>query len=125
MEKTFLVAASVFGFLAVVIGAFGAHSLSDYFADQPKLEANYKTAVLYQMFHVVALVVVAFAITRWEDVSLFNWAGYAFILGILLFSGSLYILSLTGIRWLGAITPLGGLAFLAGWACLAIGILRS
>lgn len=124
MEKTFLIAASIFGFLAVAIGAFGAHSLSAYFEDHPDLEDNYRTAVLYQMFHVVALIAVAWAAAQWDQ-SAFTWSGYAFIAGILLFSGSLYVLSMTGIRWLGAITPLGGIAFLAGWALLAIGVWRS
>ena len=124
MDRTFLIAASLFGFLAVAIGAFGAHGLSTYFEDHPDLEDNYHTAVLYQMFHVVGLVAVAWVASRWDQ-AVFMWAGYAFIVGILLFSGSLYILSLTGIRWLGAITPLGGLSFLIGWALLAIGVWRS
>ena len=124
MEKSFLIAASIFGFLAVAIGAFGAHGLSAYFEDHPDLEDNYHTAVLYQMFHVVGLIAVAWAAAQWDQ-SAFTWSGYAFIAGILLFSGSLYILSLTGIRWLGAITPLGGISFLAGWALLAIGVWRS
>src|SRR5687767_4380278 len=111
MEKTFVIAASIFGFLAVALGAFGAHSLEAYFEKHPNYEDTFKTAVLYQMFHVVALVAVAWASTQWSSVW-FNWAGYLFIAGILLFSGSLYVLSMTGVRWLGAITPLGGLAFL-------------
>lgn len=121
--KTFLIAASIFGFLAVALGAFGAHSLSSYFDEHPAREDNYRTATLYQMFHVVALVALAWAMSQWDQ-GVFNWAGYLFIAGILLFSGSLYVLSLTGIRWLGAITPLGGLSFLAGWALLAIGVWR-
>ena len=77
------------------------------------------------MYHALALLAVAWAVTRWPASALTHWAGWLFILGTLLFSGSLYGLSLLGLRWLGAITPLGGLAFIAGWACLAFLAFRS
>lgn len=124
MTQRWLMAACIFGFLAVAIGAFGAHGLEDYFSDKPDLENNYHTATLYQMFHTAALLGVAFASTQWNTVWV-NRAGYAFTAGILLFSGSLYILSLTDISVLGAITPLGGVAFLFGWFSLAWGARQS
>jgi uncharacterized membrane protein YgdD (TMEM256/DUF423 family) len=120
MTQKWLRAACIFGFLAVAIGAFGAHGLSSYFNDNPDLEDNYHTATLYQMFHTVGLLGVAWASTHWSSVWI-QRAGYAFIAGILLFSGSLYILSITDMSWLGAITPFGGVSFLFGWASLAWG----
>ena len=107
--------------LGVVIGAFGAHGL------RSSLDAYslgvYETGVQYHFYHALAILGVAFA-TRDFSSSLIPLSGWLFLLGIILFSGSLYVLSLTGKRWLGAITPLGGLAFLAGWVCLALGALQ-
>jgi len=123
MTSTFIVLAAINGFLGVALGAFAAHSLAAYFNDKPRLEANFKTGVQYQFYHTMALLAVAFAAKQFTT-SLISLAGWLFLLGIILFSGSLYVLSLTGKRWLGAITPLGGLAFLAGWVCLAIGALQ-
>ena len=110
-------------FVAVAAGAFGAHGLEGYFSDHPGLESTYLTAVRYQMIHGLALLVVAWAATQWPS-SLVNWAGYLFVAGIVLFSGSLYVLVLTDTSWLGAITPLGGVAFLAGWALLILAAWR-
>lgn len=124
VTKHWLVIACMFGFLAVAIGAFGAHALDSYFADRPDLADNYDTATLYQMFHVTGLLGVAWASSQYTSIWL-NRAGYAFTLGIVLFSGSLYLLSLTDISWLGAITPLGGVAFLFGWTSLAWGVWQS
>ena len=102
-------------FLAVGLGAFGAHALKE------KLSAYsldvYKTAVLYHFIHALGLFVVAWASTQTQDSKVY-YAGIFFIAGIILFSGSLYLLSVTGIKWLGAITPLGGLSFLIGWGLL-------
>ena len=123
MTSTFIVIAAINGFLGVALGAFAAHSLAAYFSDKPRLEANFKTGVQYHFYHAFALLAVAFAAKQFTS-SLIPVAGWLFLLGIILFSGSLYVLSLTGKRWLGAITPLGGLAFLAGWVCLAIGALQ-
>lgn len=123
MTSTFIVLAAINGFLGVALGAFAAHSLAAYFNDKPRLEANFKTAVQYHFYHALALLGVAFAAKEFTS-SLIPVAGWLFVLGIILFSGSLYILSLTGKRWLGAITPLGGLAFLAGWICLAVGAMQ-
>jgi len=110
--------------LAVALGAFGAHALRPRFEAQPALADTYETAVHYHVYHALALLAVGLAATRWPS-PLLTWAGYAFVGGLLLFSGSLYLLSLTGARWLGMITPLGGVGFLAGWLLLALGVLRS
>jgi uncharacterized membrane protein YgdD (TMEM256/DUF423 family) len=109
-------------FLAVGLGAFGAHALKS------KLDADmlavFETAARYQMYHALALFAVAWTVRRWPE-SPAALAGWCFVAGILVFSGSLYALALSGTRWLGAITPLGGLAFLAGWAILAWAALRA
>lgn len=123
MDRTFAILASGIMFLGVAAGAFGAHALSDHFVRNPDLESTYLTAVRYHMIHGLALFVVAWAVGKWPG-GLLNAAGYAFLIGLFLFSGSLYALSLTSIRWLGAITPFGGVAFLAGWALLFLGIWR-
>jgi uncharacterized membrane protein YgdD (TMEM256/DUF423 family) len=123
MASTFTVLAAINGFLGVALGAFAAHSLAAYFSDKPRLEANFKTGVQYHFYHALALLGVAWASSQWTS-SLIALAGWLFLLGIILFSGSLYGLSLTGKRWLGAITPLGGLAFLVGWILLGLGALQ-
>lgn len=116
MDKTFFALGALFAFIAVGAGAFGAHGL------KTRLDANmlaiFETAVRYQMYHALALLAVAWACTRWPG-TLVTASGFLFVAGISVFSGSLYLLSLSGIRWLGAITPLGGLAMMAGWLCLA------
>ena len=118
MDRTFLLVGAVFGFLGVAIGAFGAHGLKNRLS--PDMLAIFETGVRYQMYHVFALLIVAAAIGHAGSARLLTIAGWSFITGMVLFSGSLYALALTGISGLGAITPLGGLAFLVGWACLAI-----
>jgi uncharacterized membrane protein YgdD (TMEM256/DUF423 family) len=123
MEKFFFVAATIFGALAVALGAFGAHALESRLT--ASLLQTYETGVRYHFYHVIALVAVVFAINRWPNTNLPVISGWLFIVGILIFSGSLYILALTGIRWLGAITPIGGVAFVAGWLCLAVAALRA
>ena len=102
--------------LSVALGAFGAHGLKSRL--DPELLAVFEVCVRYHMYHALALLAVAWAWTRWRG-SLVTAGGWLFVAGIVIFSGSLYVLSLTGVRWLGAITPIGGVAFLAGWACLA------
>ena len=117
MDRTFLMIGSLAGFLGVALGAFGAHGLRARIS--PEMLAVFETGVRYQMYHAVALLIVALTIPRmggWLVVT----AGWMFTAGIVLFSGSLYALALTGVTTLGAITPIGGLAFLAGWACLAL-----
>ena len=117
MANTFLLIGSLAGFLGVAAGAFGAHGLSSRLS--PDMLAVFETAVRYQMYHVFALLITAAVMARLGDARLLVIAGWSFITGMVLFSGSLYALALTGISGLGAITPLGGLAFLVGWACLA------
>lgn len=112
-----LMLASAYGFLAVALGAFGAHGLRNKLS--PELMAVYRTAVEYHFTHALALLAVALLVQRVSGTWI-NVAGVGFSLGILLFSGSLYVLALSGIRWLGAITPLGGLLFLLGWAALFV-----
>lgn len=103
-------------FLAVAGGAFGAHSLKAIL--MPDMLAVFETGVRYQMYHALALLAVGWAAHQYPQAS-FHIAGWLFIAGILLFSGSLYVLSLSGVRWLGAITPIGGVLFLAGWTVFA------
>ncbi len=122
MDRTFATLGAISAFIAVAAGAFGAHALRARLA--PDMLAVFETAARYQMYHALALVAVAWASTRWPG-SVVTAAGWLFVAGTLLFSGSLYALALTGVRQLGAITPLGGLCFLAGWAGLAVGIFRS
>lgn len=122
MDKAFALAGSLSAFLAVAAGAFGAHALRARLS--PDLLAAFETGARYQMFHALALLLVAWAVTRWPGTPV-RAAGWLFIGGTVLFSGSLYLLALTGARWLGAVTPLGGLLFLAGWAGLVMGIVRS
>lgn len=117
MNRIFLILASLFGFLAVGIGAFGAHALEAHFDANPEREPTYETAVQYQMFHVVGLLVVATLAGQHSNGRL-RAAGWLFVVGIMLFSGSLYVLAVFQISWMGAVAPLGGLSFLAGWALL-------
>jgi uncharacterized membrane protein YgdD (TMEM256/DUF423 family) len=101
----------------VALGAFGAHALRATL-DARDL-ATFEIGVRYQMYHALALIAVAWAVARWPGQPGLTAAGWAFVLGILVFSGSLYVLVLAGQRWLGAVTPLGGVAFLIGWGLLA------
>lgn len=121
IERTFAVAGALSALIAVGAGAFGAHGLRARLT--PDLLAVFETAARYQMYHALGLLAVAWAVTRWPS-GLVRTAGWLFIAGTLVFSGSLYLLSLTGTRWLGAITPIGGLLFLAGWLAFAVGILQ-
>ena len=116
MERTFAVLGALLACLAVGAGAFGAHGLRGRLT--PELLDVVETAARYQMYHALGLLAVAWAADRWPGGATAA-AGWLFVVGIVLFSGSLYLLSLTGTRWLGAITPLGGAAFLAGWLALA------
>jgi len=121
MDRAFALAGSVSALIAVAAGAFGAHTLRSRLA--PDLLGVFETGVRYQMYHALALFVVAWAASRWPGVPV-RAAGWLFLGGTILFSGSLYLLALSGARWLGAITPVGGLLFLAGWLSLAIGIVK-
>lgn len=121
MERTFAALGALSAAIAVAAGAFGAHALKGHLS--PEDLSVFETAARYQMYHALALLAVAWAATRWPGGAV-QAAGWLFVIGTLLFSGSLYALALSGVRWLGAITPLGGLAFLAGWVCLALGAWR-
>jgi uncharacterized membrane protein YgdD (TMEM256/DUF423 family) len=121
MVKFWLISACIFGFLSVALGAFGAHTLKNVMDDYGK--SIYEKAILYQMFHTIALFVVGILQHLVKDTS-FSIAGWGFLIGILLFSGSLYLLAATGIKWLGAITPFGGVAFLFGWFWLVMTIIK-
>ncbi|MEW6736790.1 MAG: DUF423 domain-containing protein [Acidobacteriota bacterium] len=115
MERIFFALGAGMAFIAVAAGAFGAHGLKARLSLE--MLNIFELAVRYQMYHAFALLAAAWAHTRWPN-SLTTVSGWFFLIGIVLFSGSLYLLSLTGLRWLGAITPLGGLALLGGWFCL-------
>jgi uncharacterized membrane protein YgdD (TMEM256/DUF423 family) len=114
--------AAAAGFLGVAFGAFGAHALRAKLS--PEMLAVFETGVRYQMYHAFATLAAAWACARWPR-RMFGVAGALFLTGIVLFSGSLYLLALTGERWPGAITPFGGLSFLAGWALLVAGAWRA
>ena len=118
--KLFLVLGSIAALAAVLIGAFGAHALKDRIA--PELMPAYKTGVEYHFYHALGLVAVGLVLLHFPESRPLAWSGWTMLAGIVLFSGSLYVLSLTGVRWLGAITPLGGVAFLVAWALLAYGV---
>lgn len=122
MDKTFIMLGSALMFLGVALGAFGAHGLESYLLRE-NLKETFETAVRYHMFHAIAILVTAFAFDRLPS-NLTSWAGWLFFAGVLVFSGSLYLLVATRVRILGAITPIGGVAFLAGWACLFIAAWR-
>jgi len=117
MDRTFLLVGAVLGFLGVALGAFGAHGLRARLS--PEMLAVFETGVRYHMYHALALVVTSMLMARMTG-WLVAAAGWSFVAGIVLFSGSLYALAMSGVTVLGAITPLGGLAFLLGWAFLAV-----
>jgi uncharacterized membrane protein YgdD (TMEM256/DUF423 family) len=118
-ERLFAVIGSISALISVAAGAFGSHALRQRLAAD--LLAVFETGARYQMYHALALLAVAWAVGRWPAPQL-SWAGWLFTAGTVVFCGSLYALSLTGTRWLGAITPIGGICFLAGWACFAWGV---
>jgi uncharacterized membrane protein YgdD (TMEM256/DUF423 family) len=117
MDRIFVGVGAVSGLISVAAGAFGAHGLR--VRIPPESLAIFETAARYQMYHALALLAVAWAVTRWPG-TLPHWAGWLFVIGTILFSGSLYALALTGVGWFGAITPVGGVALLGGWLCLAL-----
>ena len=118
LERTLWIAGAAIAGLSVAIGAFGAHALRARL--EPARLATFETAVQYHMLHAVALLAVAALAGRVQSQQLLLLSGGLFTAGIFLFSGSLYALAITGITWLGAITPLGGIAFIGGWLCMGI-----
>ena len=121
MLRGFLMLAAFFGFTGVALGAFAAHGLKNRLT--PEYLAIFHTGVTYQLVHTLALLGVALLATQIPG-RLVTWAGASFAVGILLFSGSLYLLTLTGVSKLGIVTPFGGLAFLIGWLCLGLAAWR-
>jgi uncharacterized membrane protein YgdD (TMEM256/DUF423 family) len=121
MQQTWFVLGCVLMIAGVLAGAFAAHSLKQHLSAD-SLE-TWQTGARYHIYHALGLLAVAYAAGKWQS-GLSSLAGWLFIVGIVLFSGSLYVLAISGVRWLGAITPLGGLSFLAGWACLALAAWR-
>jgi uncharacterized membrane protein YgdD (TMEM256/DUF423 family) len=122
MSRTFLLIGALAGVVGVTLGAFGAHSLRARLT--PDMLAVFETGVRYHMYHALAILGVASVAERLHGGRLVLASGWLFLAGIILFSGSLYLLAVTGVRVLGAITPVGGVAFLLGWACLALAALR-
>ena len=121
MDRLFFRLGALSALVSVAAGAFGAHALRVRLT--PEHLATFETAARYQMYHALGLMAIGWAITRWPG-PLPVWAGWLFVVGTVLFSGSLYLLALTGVRWWGAVTPLGGVAFLTGWVCLALSVRR-
>ena len=113
---------AIAGAIGVALGAFGAHGLKS--RVDADLLAVFETGVRYHMVHALALLAVGWAATRWPGAWV-TASGWLFLVGIVVFSGSLYVMTLTGARWLGAVTPLGGLAFISGWIALAVAALKS
>lgn len=122
MHKFFLLAGCLLMALSVAIGAFGAHGLKEVLQRTQRIE-TFETAVKYQFYHSLAILFLGILMFHFQNKFL-NGSGFLFIAGIIIFSGSLYVLSLTGIKWLGAITPIGGLAFIAGWVLAFIALLN-
>lgn len=116
MDRLFFSLGAVSAGLGVALGAFGAHALKARLA--PDLLAVWETGVRYQIYHALGLLAVAWAASRWPGTAV-NASGWAMVAGTVLFSGSLYLLALSGVRWLGAVTPLGGVAWIVGWGLLA------
>lgn len=121
MDRTFLALGAISAAISVAAGAFGAHALKARLA--PDLLVIFETGARYQMYHALGLGLVAWVAARGGGAAA-SWAGWLLVAGTVIFSGSLYALALTGVRALGAVTPLGGVAFLAGWIALAIAALR-
>jgi uncharacterized membrane protein YgdD (TMEM256/DUF423 family) len=121
--RVFLAAGGLAALAAVALGAFGAHALKGRLS--PEMLAVWHTAVEYHVFHALGLLAVGLVAAQLPESALLKWSGWLMLAGIVLFSGSLYALALTGARWLGVVTPAGGTAFLAAWALLVIAILRA
>ena len=123
MAKLFIIIGSLSMSISVALGALGAHALKEKLSE--KLLATFKTGVEYQLYHSLALIAVGILLLYFKKGALFNWSGYLFIAGILLFSGSLYLLALASAKWAGPITPLGGLSFIVAWLLLALAVWKA
>lgn len=122
MTKLFLSIGSINAMLAVMLGAFGAHGLKSRLSAE--MMEIFHTAVQYHFIHALGLLAVGLVAYHLPESGWIRWSGWLMLTGIVIFSGSLYLLSISGVRWLGAITPIGGLAFIAGWLLLTIGVLK-
>jgi len=120
-NTTYIKLAAILGALTVVIGAFGAHGLEPVLTRYDHLD-TYETAVKYQFYHTLAILLLGVLMRTFQEEKYLKYSVLCFFTGIIIFSGSLYVLSLTNLSWLGAITPLGGLAFILGWIFLFIGV---
>ena len=121
MHRRFLILAGLLGFLGVLLGAFGAHGLKSRI--EPAMLETFEVGVRYHLVHAVALLVVAL-MSQQQSCSCIKVAGWSFTVGIVIFSGTLYVLAVTGMKWLGAITPIGGVAFMVGWIALLVAGVR-
>ena len=121
--RILLLLGAINGGLCVLLGAFGAHALQSRLTAD--MQAIWSTAVQYHFYHSLALLLLGVLALHWPATALLRTSGWLMLAGIILFSGSLYLLALTGSRWLGAITPLGGTAFIAAWVVLCLAIIRS
>ncbi len=119
----FLILGGLNAALVVLLGAFGAHGLKTRLSAE--LLAIYQTGIHYHLFHVLGLLVVGLVATQLPASAYLRWSGWLMLAGIILFSGSLYVLSITGLRWLGMVTPLGGIAFIAGWVLFVLAVLKA
>jgi uncharacterized membrane protein YgdD (TMEM256/DUF423 family) len=122
-HKLIIIIGSISGAISVILGAFGAHALKDVLNASGRLE-TYETAVKYQMYHSLALILLGILMLHFQHRFL-NYASYSFLVGIIIFSGTLYTLCATGITKLGAITPIGGVFLIVAWALLTIGVAKS
>ncbi|KAB7707517.1 DUF423 domain-containing protein [Bacillus aerolatus] len=120
--KLFIILGAINAFLSVALGAFGAHGLEG--KVEPKYLEIWKTGVHYQMFHAAGMILIGILIGQVQESSLLNWSGWMMLIGTIVFSGSLYALTLSGVKILGAITPIGGVAFLAGWVLLVLAAMK-
>ena len=121
--KTFIIIGAIAMAVGVILGAFGAHGLKNKLT--PDLLAVYQTGVEYHLYHALGLILVGVLINQFPQVSGLHTGGWLLLAGILIFSGSLYVLAISGVRWLGAITPIGGTAFIAGWLWIGWSLIRA
>ena len=123
MDKSFVALGAFLGALGVALGAFGAHGLKTVLS--PDMLATFETGVRYHLIHALAILAVGVLIRIWPEARLLPAAGWLLAAGVLLFSGSLYLLAVSGVRWLGAVTPIGGVALIVGWVLIMLAALRS
>ncbi|MBL4856389.1 MAG: DUF423 domain-containing protein [Idiomarina sp.] len=121
MSQIFLIVAAILGGTGVMLGAFASHGLKSKLSES--LLSAFETGVTYQFYHALALFVLALWLKQSQSVW-FVASGYLWLAGVVLFSGSLYALALTGVKWFGPITPIGGVLFIAGWVCLLVGAIK-